>query len=729
MLIVRFDYVEDQRVPRRLLCSTCNFLIREPVTFVCDHVFCEDCIRPQMRQKHTACPVCFRLSKMAADPKTLACLGELRVHCSYKAHGCGWQGQRSALAQHVFTCAHTPCTYAQRGCAFVGTSAALSRHLLSCPSKPSAAFTLGDPVTASLSSPSQPPPPTQFSFASVSSVPAFALGERFAPPPAPAPFAAPCVALGTFTGFASSSSAATATTSAAPGASLPAVASVVPSGTKGAAQPLVPLSFASLSLPTFGTFSSPSSSVAPALPASWSAQAPPVNARPRAGPSFRHRRLLDPDSEATLPPCAILSTFDIGVPHHPTDVPSIASLPIDLLAYALEFVRILPRLIVLRRVCRRWNNAITLAVRRSPDDLINLCVQLSAELRIDSLAPLCARVQSLCAGRDMTAKAAGLFSALTSLDCSTASDAVANILVLRNAASLTCLSLCPDFRPSAFFVPHFPALRTLSVVGSCVPPAANTLTQLTRLVISTWHSFIADVHPASAHRHLRTLQIAIPVNNDVDGICRWIAALPALASLSLDARNVSSSEAVWTLLAKTTCLTKLSVNIPDTQRLSQALAPHTKLRALMLGSAPFTETLLQVVGSRLRHLTLHASESLVARYCTDLESVTLNFEPPPLFLRGWPLARLRRLTLSNNSRFDAQLNAVLEAAAHCPNLECAHVPWGWPGLAKAYASSPLWHSPSLAVCKHSSCSPLSVTSILGSRSPSRSRRSLSGRER
>ena len=171
MLILRFDYVEGQRVPRRLICNICNFLIRDPVAMICDHGFCEDCIAPQLRQKHTGCPVCFRLSKMTVDSKTVARLGELRVYCSNKAKGCNWQGPRSALAQHVFACANTPCTYAQRGCTFIGTSAALSLHLLSCPSKPSAAFSLGAPTAASLVSPFAPLPLAEFSFPSIASVP------------------------------------------------------------------------------------------------------------------------------------------------------------------------------------------------------------------------------------------------------------------------------------------------------------------------------------------------------------------------------------------------------------------------------------------------------------------------------------------------------------------------------------------------------------------------------
>lgn len=76
------------------------------------------------------------------------------------------------------------------------------------------------------------------------------------------------------------------------------------------------------------------------------------------------------------------------------------SLPTDLLAYILDFVEIRPRLVLVRRLCKRWNNAVVLSIRTRPDRFVGLQVECRQAMGAE-LWPLLWRLRTLSAAEGL----------------------------------------------------------------------------------------------------------------------------------------------------------------------------------------------------------------------------------------------------------------------------------------------------------------------------------------
>lgn len=140
------------------------------------------------------------------------------------------------------------------------------------------------------------------------------------------------------------------------------------------------------------------SSLSAFLPAShWDNRAPPPD----------HSSTPAARLASELPPLqsAVLSTFPLA---HASDALGVLTLPTDLLAYLLDFIPTRPRLLVLRRLCKRFNNAVALSIRMRPAGFIALSMRLCqtrCQTLGDELWPLLWRTRTLRAVDQLTSKA------------------------------------------------------------------------------------------------------------------------------------------------------------------------------------------------------------------------------------------------------------------------------------------------------------------------------------
>lgn len=133
------------------------------------------------------------------------------------------------------------------------------------------------------------------------------------------------------------------------------------------------------------TVAAPGSSLASFLPASpWDNRPPPL--RQESTPASR--------LASELPPLhsALLSSYPVPSVADSVGAIGMHSLPLDLLAYLLDFIPMRPRLQLLRRLCKRWNNAIVLSIRTRPDAFINLRLERRQAVAAD-LWPLLWRMR------------------------------------------------------------------------------------------------------------------------------------------------------------------------------------------------------------------------------------------------------------------------------------------------------------------------------------------------
>ena len=109
------EYVEN--VPQELICSICFRVLCEPhLVNCCEQQFCKDCLETWL-EDNTSCPHCrssgFSYMLMKQSNRKV---GELKVYCLNKHHGCKAELKISEYHNHLSTANHKGCAYVQLDC-------------------------------------------------------------------------------------------------------------------------------------------------------------------------------------------------------------------------------------------------------------------------------------------------------------------------------------------------------------------------------------------------------------------------------------------------------------------------------------------------------------------------------------------------------------------------------------------------------------------------------------
>lgn len=88
-------------------CPICHLAFRQPTLTDCGHQFCEDCVRPLVRNDKIVCPTCRRqLNKSELYPNNMLKreVLSLQVRCSETENGCRWIGELRQQEEHLANC-------------------------------------------------------------------------------------------------------------------------------------------------------------------------------------------------------------------------------------------------------------------------------------------------------------------------------------------------------------------------------------------------------------------------------------------------------------------------------------------------------------------------------------------------------------------------------------------------------------------------------------------------
>lgn len=114
-----------------LLCRICMEPFVKPKRLLCEHTFCDECLKEYLRfaiQPYdlpgaaARCPTCRRELNMDAEPLGVSrivtnMLDELLVKCPNEKEGCAWQGERGEAQDHLdFACDSRLVVCPARGC-------------------------------------------------------------------------------------------------------------------------------------------------------------------------------------------------------------------------------------------------------------------------------------------------------------------------------------------------------------------------------------------------------------------------------------------------------------------------------------------------------------------------------------------------------------------------------------------------------------------------------------
>ena len=109
------EYVE--KVPRELICSICFRVLCEPhLVNCCEQQFCKDCLETWL-EDNTSCPHCRSsgFSHMLMK-QTNRKVGEVKVYCPNKHHGCKAELKISEHQNHLSTANDKGCAYVELDC-------------------------------------------------------------------------------------------------------------------------------------------------------------------------------------------------------------------------------------------------------------------------------------------------------------------------------------------------------------------------------------------------------------------------------------------------------------------------------------------------------------------------------------------------------------------------------------------------------------------------------------
>ncbi|CAE7203499.1 unnamed protein product [Symbiodinium necroappetens] len=98
--------VAAEAVSKALRCVICTEVFVKPVSSICQHVFCRDCIERALK-RDARCPTCRSpLNSWEMNPNHLVqtLLDEVLVRCPRFRDSCGWSGPQDACAGHEATC-------------------------------------------------------------------------------------------------------------------------------------------------------------------------------------------------------------------------------------------------------------------------------------------------------------------------------------------------------------------------------------------------------------------------------------------------------------------------------------------------------------------------------------------------------------------------------------------------------------------------------------------------
>lgn len=370
------------------------------------------------------------------------------------------------------------------------------------------------------------------------------------------------------------------------------------------------------------------------------------------------------------------------------------ALPTDLISLILEFIPLRARFRVASLVCRKLRTATLLTMRdlsahrlhrlmrrlldTQPDLLLHFpnltgYFVFARVPHITALAPRIRLLRVFYYGDVATDDDAFThFTCLTSLEVTEANKPATLALLQQNAPTLTDVKLTIDER-FAGDVPLLPRLRSLDLLldsttyGSATASLsfrafAPMLSQLTSL----------SFQPAPEHIPLlclapRLTSLTVGLSAALAaGISQWIrTCLPSLTALRL-AVDCPLDEHIMQLLNTTRCLTQITImaTIPDQRALADALAPHTKLRTLVLRSPEEGfDYLVETIGSRLTCASLvdaSAPPSLMIHLC-NLEKIYLTSTEIEM-LDLWPHSRLRAI----------KIDPCVQRAESCGGVRALH---------------------------------------------------------
>ncbi|XP_062512468.1 TNF receptor-associated factor 6-like [Corticium candelabrum] len=93
----------------RCVCPICHSAAREPMLTKCGHQFCQECLRPLIRNGNVMCPVCrtkLNTSEMLVNNMTKREILSLKILCDQCEKGCSWQGELRQRDEHNRKCGY-----------------------------------------------------------------------------------------------------------------------------------------------------------------------------------------------------------------------------------------------------------------------------------------------------------------------------------------------------------------------------------------------------------------------------------------------------------------------------------------------------------------------------------------------------------------------------------------------------------------------------------------------
>ena len=93
----------------RCVCPICHLAAREPMLTKCGHQFCQECLRPLIRNGNVMCPVCrtkLNTSEMLVNNMTKREILSLKIFCDQCQQGCSWQGELKQRGEHNQKCGY-----------------------------------------------------------------------------------------------------------------------------------------------------------------------------------------------------------------------------------------------------------------------------------------------------------------------------------------------------------------------------------------------------------------------------------------------------------------------------------------------------------------------------------------------------------------------------------------------------------------------------------------------
>ena len=112
---VEYQFVEA--LPEELTCSICMKVLREPhMVNCCEQTFCKECLSKWSRRNST-CPHCRSTDFSTVFRKQMnRKVGELKVYCPNKQHGCKAELKISEYDSHLSTTNKKGCSYVELDC-------------------------------------------------------------------------------------------------------------------------------------------------------------------------------------------------------------------------------------------------------------------------------------------------------------------------------------------------------------------------------------------------------------------------------------------------------------------------------------------------------------------------------------------------------------------------------------------------------------------------------------